>query len=108
MNAFYETTHPIELLLESTRTLVSNPCGKSLTFDQLANFYYNAKDTSDIFHLLRQYTNDVTCILDLLTKFHSCLTDGSIQIRTTKIRKRIVKALKTDYDDDSATDSSQN
>nr|CAI5850540.1 unnamed protein product [Callosobruchus analis] len=86
-----KTTGDTEHLLDAASEFIASP-GNTLKLNktELADFIDNAQKSKDIIATSKNYTQDLPELLNIISTLHSLVTDRSLKIRLTKIKKKII------------------
>lgn len=89
-----ESLTPVtDLILPAKNFIEKSPTPFVLDYDQLLDFLENVHGNSDPLSVAYLYTDDVTGLLDMMSKVYSHLTHRSIKSRITRLKKKIFEQL---------------
>ncbi|KAJ3648337.1 hypothetical protein Zmor_010456 [Zophobas morio] len=88
-------TPTLDLLLPA-QDLLNNTEQYPLNFDQVVGFLDKASGVNDILSLLREYTNDIQGVMNLLYDVYPIVNNKSMKNRCRKILRKIKKAYNPD------------
>lgn len=100
-----ELTTPSETTLEDFIQQHNPPF--ILDFTQLTDLLHNVKGSPDPISIVKDYTENFTALIDMLTQIYPYMSERALKTRSTKLRKSILKHLRiqTPHDLTSDTDS---
>lgn len=78
-----------------------------LTYDQIVDFFDNVHGSSDPLLITKEYTKDISAVLEMLTDLYPHLESRSLKNRCTRLRKKITKQLCGENVEESDSDMSQ-
>lgn len=64
-----------------------------LDFNQITDLLENVKGSPDSINIVKNYTENMTDLMDMLTKIYPYLQERSLKTRSTKLRKTLLKHL---------------
>lgn len=64
-----------------------------LDFNQITDLLENVKGSPDSINIVKNYTENMTDLIDMLTKIYPYLQERSLKTRSTKLRKTLLKHL---------------
>lgn len=94
-----ESLSDIEVSLEPIKVLIDeNPSKFVLNFHQIVQFFESVHGSPDALSVAKQYTTDITGLIENLSELHSRLSQRNIKTKCTRIRKKLQLQLDNELD----------
>lgn len=95
----------IDHLFKPTENFIKNHSPAFLlNYNQIKDLFDNAYGSIDPVSVAKNYTNDLLALVNMLTEIYPHFVERSIKSRCTKLRKKLLKHLGGETNDDSVAD----
>ncbi|KAK9892920.1 hypothetical protein WA026_022786 [Henosepilachna vigintioctopunctata] len=100
-----KTYKQIDILFKPTKNFIkihSPPL--VLNYNQIKDLFDNVWGSTDPVSVVKNYTNDLLAVVNMLTEIYPHFTERNIKSRSTKLKKKLLKHIEGETTDDLHTD----